>query len=76
MVCYFYWCQKCKNQWLFFFKLKHSTLVLGRGTGGRTRQPDLLEMLGDVSANQDEGCKVLQVHSHSILITVLNQCII
>jgi hypothetical protein len=70
---YFYWSQKCKNQWLFFFKLKHSTLVLGRGTGGRTRQPDLLEMLGDVSANQDEGCKVLQVHPLIISITVLNQ---
>lgn len=59
--CVLMWYQKCKNQWLFFFKLKHSTLVLGRGTGGRTRQPDLLEMLGDVSANQDEGCRVLQV---------------
>jgi hypothetical protein len=37
--------------------------VLGRGTERRTRQPDLLEMLEDVSANQDEGCKILQVHS-------------
>lgn len=59
--CILMWHQKCKNQWLFFFKLKQSNLVLGRGTGGPTRQPDLLEMLEDVSANQDEGCKVLQV---------------
>lgn len=41
--------------------------MFGQGTGGKNRQPDLLEMLEDVSANQDEGCKVLQVHSHYII---------
>lgn len=59
--CILMWYQKYMNQWLFFFKLKQNTLMLGRGTGGKIRQPDLLEMLEDVSANQDEGCKVLQV---------------
>jgi hypothetical protein len=41
--------------------------MLGQGTRGKNRQPDLLEMLEDVSANEDEGCKVLQVHSHYII---------
>ncbi|XP_021936497.1 transmembrane protein 183 isoform X2 [Zootermopsis nevadensis] len=59
--CTLMWHQKCLFHWQFFFKFKQSSLVLGRGTGRRAQKPDLLEMLEDVSANQDEGCKVLQV---------------
>ncbi|XP_066999803.1 putative transmembrane protein 183BP [Anabrus simplex] len=59
--CILMWHQKCKNQWVFYFKLKQHSTLIGRGTGTKPRQPDLLEMLEDVSANQDEGCKVLQV---------------
>ncbi|KAJ9578673.1 hypothetical protein L9F63_005097 [Diploptera punctata] len=59
--CVLVWYKKLKNQWLFCFKLKQSNFVIGRGSGGTARQPDLLEMLEDISANQDEGCKVLQV---------------
>nr|CAD7453744.1 unnamed protein product [Timema tahoe] len=59
--CVLMWIKKCKNQWLFFFKLKQSRFVIGRGPAIKARQPDLLEMLEDVSSNHDEGCKVLQV---------------
>ncbi|GLH02770.1 Transmembrane protein 183 [Gryllus bimaculatus] len=60
-LCVLMWHQKFKNQWIYFFKLKHATIRLGRGSGNKPRQPDLIEMLEDVSANQEEGCKVLQV---------------
>nr|CAD7262624.1 unnamed protein product [Timema shepardi] len=59
--CVLMWSKKCKNQWLFFFKLKQSRFVIGRGPAIKAKQPDLLEMLEDVSSNHDEGCKVLQV---------------
>nr|CAD7402998.1 unnamed protein product [Timema cristinae] len=58
--CVLMWIKKCKNQWLFFFKLKQSRFVIGRGPSIKAKQPDLLEMLEDVSSNHDEGCKVLQ----------------
>lgn len=55
--------QKIKSQWLFFFKLKQ----LGYNTHGRgseePEKPDLLKMLGDITANVDDNCKVLQVNS-------------
>nr|CAD7204031.1 unnamed protein product [Timema douglasi] len=52
--CVLMWSKKCKNQWLFFFKLKQSRFVIGRGPAIKAKQPDLLEMLEDVSSNHDE----------------------
>ncbi|XP_063218164.1 transmembrane protein 183 isoform X2 [Bacillus rossius redtenbacheri] len=58
--CVLMWHQKAASSWTYYFKLKRHVVVVGRG-GPAARQPDLLEMLEDVSANHEEGCKLLQV---------------
>lgn len=61
--CTLMWHKKIKNQWLYYFKFKeHYDLSV---THDRRRaighQPDLIEMLEDVSANNEDGCRVLRV---------------
>lgn len=52
--------QKLKNdRWMFCFKLRHNDLRFRHPTNGH--KPDLLETLEDISANTEDGCKVLQV---------------
>ncbi|XP_044740602.1 transmembrane protein 183B [Chrysoperla carnea] len=61
--CILMWHEKFKSQWLFYFKLKKidSVHMSSRRPTGPREQPDLIEMLEDVSANQDENCRVLRV---------------
>lgn len=61
--CVLMWHQKQSKDWLYCFKLKEYTnMALPHSRRSETRhQPDLLEMLEDVSANPDENCRLLQV---------------
>jgi hypothetical protein len=60
--CVLMWHKKTDSQCLYYFKMK---LNVHRSPHRRTQkeihQPDLLEMLDDVFANQDESCRILQV---------------
>lgn len=54
---------KQKKDWLYYFKFKenlNSALPHSRRSESR-KEPDLIEMLEDVSANPDENCRILQV---------------
>lgn len=58
--CILMWNEKLKNdRWMFCFKLRHNELRYRQPTNGH--KPDLLETLEDISANTEQGCKVLQV---------------
>lgn len=61
--CTVMWHQKKTKDWLYYFKFKKNTnMRLPHSKRYDTqRQPDLLEMLEDVSANPDENCRVLQI---------------
>lgn len=52
-----------QERWVYYFKLKEKVdISLSHSTPAENRRlPDLLEMLEDVCANQDEHCKVLEV---------------
>ncbi|KAF5290726.1 hypothetical protein FQA39_LY14645 [Lamprigera yunnana] len=64
---------KQKKDWLYYFKFKenlNSSLFHSRGT--KSKQPDLIEMLEDVSANPDENCQILQVTcSHFVAVPLV-----
>ncbi|KAK6641372.1 hypothetical protein RUM44_013081 [Polyplax serrata] len=61
-LCVLAWCQKIKNYWLFYFKLKQTGLPKSRrGDTAGLRKPGLLELLEDITANVDDNCKVLKV---------------
>lgn len=64
-LCVVAWTQKIKGkaQWLYIFKLKQPQPQHGRQE--IKRKPDLLEMLDDINANPDDGCKLLQVRANS-----------
>lgn len=51
------------EKWQYFFKLKEKVDVSLSHSAHTERRhlPDILEMLGDVCANNDEYCKVLEV---------------
>ncbi|KAG5881678.1 hypothetical protein JTB14_030898 [Gonioctena quinquepunctata] len=56
------WHQKKKGSWVYYFKMRERTDIhLQHSSRGSPKQPDLLEILDDVSANPDEHCRVLQV---------------
>ncbi|EEZ99147.1 transmembrane protein 183 [Tribolium castaneum] len=57
--CVLMWHKKTENQCLYFFKMKVN--VHHHRTQKPGHRPDLLEMLDDVFANQDESCRILQV---------------
>ncbi|XP_015591498.1 transmembrane protein 183A isoform X2 [Cephus cinctus] len=63
--CCLMWHKKGKARWYFFFKMKDvsNTQSISLKQLDRTgnRKPDLVEILEDVSANPEEGCKVLRV---------------
>lgn len=56
--CILMWHTKIKNKWIYYFKLKENTTATIKKQG--THQPDLIEMLQDVSANNEEHCRILQ----------------
>lgn len=56
------WQQRQKGQWVFYFKLREKrNHFLQHSRRTDHKQPDLLEILDDVSANPDENCRVLQI---------------
>lgn len=58
------WYKCMKNQtWVYYFKLKEKVDISLSHSAytGRRHLPDILEMLEDVCANQDEHCKILEV---------------
>lgn len=56
------WQQRLKTQWMVYFKLREKrNISLQHSRRTDHKQPDLLEILDDVSANPDENCRVLQV---------------
>lgn len=69
--CVLMWHEKSKSQWLYYFKLKENLDGLRpRSYKEDNHKPDLLEMLEDVNANQDEHCRILKITcSHFIPIS-------
>jgi len=60
--CVLMWHRKTDNQCLYYFKMKRNPHQSPHHrTNGNVHQPDLLEMLDDIFANPDEGCRILQV---------------
>lgn len=64
--CVLMWHAKRKDKWLYFFKLKENVNYELRRKQQQQKpqqqqQPDLIEMLDDVLANTEEGCRILQV---------------
>jgi len=59
-TCMTMWNQKGRMKFHYFFKLKESN---DEDFQYRSHQPDLIEMLGDINANSEKRCKVLQVTS-------------
>ncbi|KAJ8975603.1 hypothetical protein NQ317_009284 [Molorchus minor] len=56
------WQEKKRAHWVFYFKMREKKNVfLQHSSRTDYRQPDLLEILDDVSANPDETCRVLRV---------------
>ncbi|XP_075227126.1 transmembrane protein fates-shifted [Lycorma delicatula] len=56
--CALVWHEKLKpNHWIFCFKLRQEVYSTQRNS----KKPNLMELLDDVFANTEEGCKVLQV---------------
>ncbi|CAG9823769.1 unnamed protein product [Phaedon cochleariae] len=55
------WHQKQKGQWIYYFKMRERRDNTLQHSRSDFKQPDLLEMLDDVSANPDEHCRVLQI---------------
>lgn len=51
---------KGKEQWVYSFKLKEMKAT-SHGRNETKPKPNLFEMLDDIHANVDDGCKVLQV---------------
>lgn len=61
--CILMWHEKKKSHWFYYFKMKERNTNVLPHTRRKVEKhrPDLLEILDDVSANQDEYCQVLQV---------------
>lgn len=59
--CVLMWHRKTRNQCLYYFKMKLNICQRQERGNESKRRPDLLEMLDDVYANQDETCRILQV---------------
>lgn len=57
------WYKRLKSSnWVYYFKLREKVdMSLSHSTPTQRNLPDILEMLEDVCANQDEYCKVLEV---------------
>jgi hypothetical protein len=53
--------QKGRGVFHYFFKFKHYSDEDDHWY--KSRQPDLIEMLGDINANTEKSCRVLQVTS-------------
>ncbi|KAJ8915248.1 hypothetical protein NQ315_015471 [Exocentrus adspersus] len=61
-LCDCMWHQRQKGHWVYYFKMREKrSNCLQHSTRGSCKQPDLLEILDDVTANPDENCRVLQV---------------
>ncbi|KAJ8961803.1 hypothetical protein NQ318_021406 [Aromia moschata] len=61
-MCESLWYQKQKQQWVYYFKMREKRdIFLQHSRRTDFKQPDLLEILDDVSANPGEYCRVLQV---------------
>ena len=56
-LCVLMWHEMKKTQWFYYFKFKET----GADVHGAKQKQDLVEILEDVSANPDEGCKILEV---------------
>lgn len=67
--CITMWHRKQNKQWFYYFKLKNNLdfLLSHNGQLNRRKQPDLIEMLEDVSANSEENCRVLVVTSTNFI---------
>lgn len=58
--CVLMWHSKTKDKWMYSFKLKlNRDFKISRNSVDS--QPDLLEMLDDVLANSENGCRILQI---------------
>lgn len=61
-LCYSMWYYKKQGRWCYCFKMREKLdNVLQHSRHTNFSQPDLLEILDDVTANPDEYCSVLQV---------------
>jgi len=60
-VCMLMWHRKHRTAWDFFFKFHKGLRFDSDQLEQNAKRPDLLDMLGDVHANLEKGCKVLQV---------------
>lgn len=64
--CVLMWHRKNRNAWDFYFKFhRDCSSSSNYSRYNNSRRPDLLEMLEDVLANSEDGCRVLQVNSRS-----------
>lgn len=72
--CVLVWQEKFKNQWVFCFKLRK----VDHSVKKDSKKRNLMELLDDVFANSEEGCKVLQVTSTNYVPTpmVLGQTLL
>lgn len=60
--CVLMWHTKFKNEWHYYFKLKEPNPRRRQSYRNEpSHQSDLMEMLEDVMANNEEGCRILQV---------------
>lgn len=60
--CILMWHQKQRTSWDFYFKFQRGSMPVQAGNAEcSAMRPDLLEMLDDVHANPEDGCRVLQV---------------
>ncbi|CAH0558729.1 unnamed protein product [Brassicogethes aeneus] len=60
--CILMWHEKKKQNWFYYFKMKEKPLLsLHSRRTSEMYQPDLLEILDDIYANQDENCQILQI---------------
>jgi hypothetical protein len=57
-TCNMLWHQKGRGLYHFFFKLQEYN---EEDSWYQSHQPDLIEMLGDINANPEKRCKVLQI---------------
>lgn len=60
-LCTSLWFKKFKEQWIYFFKLKDVPIVSNFRKDPTSDKTNLVHLLSDIDANQDNDCKVLQI---------------